>query len=62
MRWRRFGGLPHGRRLSGGVAEFFPVITVVTNEVCDLAEGLLRDDNLEGHGDGFCWVVDMEVM
>ena len=42
------------RQLSGGDAEFFPVITVVTNEVRDFAEGLVCDDVLERHGDGLC--------
>ena len=40
------------RQLSGGDAEFFPVITVVTNEVRDLAEGLVRDGVLKGQAGG----------
>ena len=55
-RRRRFGGFPHGRRVSGGPAEIFPVVAVVTDEVRDLAEGLVRDGVLEGHGeDGRFW-------
>ena len=43
------------RQLSGGDAEFFPVITVVTNEVRDLAEGLVCDGVLKGQaGECFC--------
>ena len=50
-RRRRFGGFPHGRRVSGGPAKVFPVVAVVTDEVRDLAEGLVRDGVLEGHGE-----------
>ena len=32
-----------GRPAGGIVAEFVPVITIITNEVGDLAEGLVRD-------------------
>ncbi len=46
-----FGGFPHGRRVGGDPAEVFPVVAVVTDEVCDLTEGLVRDDVLEGHGE-----------
>ncbi len=37
--------------MSGGPAKVFPVVAVVTDEVCDLAEGLVRDGVLEGHGE-----------
>ncbi len=50
-RRRRFGGFPHGRRVGGGPAKVFPVVAVVTDEVRDLAEGLVRDGVLEGHGE-----------
>ena len=40
----------------GGGAKLFPVIAVVTDEVCDLAEGLVHDGMLEGHGEiGSFW-------
>jgi len=53
---RRFDGFPRGRRVSGGGAKLFPVVAIVTDEVRDLAEGLVRDDVLEGHGDnGSFW-------
>jgi len=32
-------------------AEVFPVVAVVMDEVRDLAEGLVRDGVLEGHGE-----------
>jgi hypothetical protein len=46
------GDLPYGRRGSGNPAEVFPVIAVVADDVCDLAEGLVRDGVLEGHDEG----------
>jgi len=53
---RRFDGFPRGRRVSGGGAKLFPVVAVVTDEVRDFAEGLVRDDVLKGHGDdGSFW-------
>jgi hypothetical protein len=52
-RRRGFGGFPHGRRVSCGLtAAAFPVVAVITDEVCDLAECLVRDGVLEGHGHG----------
>jgi len=48
-RWR--GGFPHSRRVSGDPAEVFPVVTVVTDEVPDLAKSLVCDGVLEGHGE-----------
>ena len=36
------------RRLTGGFAVLFPIITVITNEVRDLAEGLVCDGVLRG--------------
>jgi len=55
-RRRRFDGFPRGRRVSGGGAKLFPVVAVVTDELRDLAEGLVRDDVLERHGDnGSFW-------
>ena len=50
-RRRSFGGFPYGRRVSGGPAKVFPVVAVVTDEVRDLAKGLVRDGVLEGHGE-----------
>jgi len=51
-----FDGFPCGRRVSGGGAKIFPVVAVVTDEVCDLVEGVVRDDVLKGHGDdGSFW-------
>ncbi len=46
-----FGGFSYGRRVSGGPAKVFPVVAVVTDEVRDLAKGLVRDGVLEGHGE-----------
>ena len=43
-------GFLRGRRAGGIVAEFVPVIAVITNEVGDLAEGLVRDNMFERHG------------
>ena len=37
--------------MSGGPAKVFPVVAVVTDEVRDLAKGLVRDGVLEGHGE-----------
>ncbi len=48
-RRQTFDGLPYGRRGSGNFAEVFPVFAVVANEVCNLAEGLVRDGVLKGH-------------
>jgi hypothetical protein len=48
-RRRRFHGCLRGRWVGSVIAEFVPVIAVVTNEVGDLAEGLVRDDVFEGH-------------
>lgn len=48
-RRRTLGGLLYGRRGSGNLAEVFPVIAVVTYEVRDFAEGLVRDGVLEWH-------------
>ncbi len=46
-RWRGFGGFHCGQRVSGSLStEAFPVVIVVTDEVYDLAEGLVRDDVL----------------
>jgi hypothetical protein len=54
---------PSSRSTAGWwCCKILPVVTVVTNEVRDLAEGLVCDDVLEGHGDGFLWVVNVEVM
>ena len=50
-RRRTFGGFPHSRWVSGDPGEVFPVVTVVTDEVRDLAKGLVRDGMLEGHGE-----------
>ena len=36
------------RRLTGGIAVLVPVITIVTNEVCDIAEGLVCNGVLKG--------------
>jgi hypothetical protein len=33
----------------GVIAEFVPVIAIITNEVGDLTEGLVRDNMFEGH-------------
>ena len=42
--------------MSGGGAKLFPVVAVVTDELRDLTEGLVRVDVLEGHGDnGSFW-------
>jgi hypothetical protein len=41
-------GFLRGRRADGVTAEFVPVITVITNEVVDLAEGLVHDNVFEG--------------
>jgi hypothetical protein len=46
---RRFNGFLQGRRAGGIVAEFFPVIAVITNEVGDLPEGLVHDNVFERH-------------
>ena len=55
-RRRRFDGFPRSRRVGGGGAKLFPVVAIVTDEVRDLAEGLVRDDVLKGHGgDGSFW-------
>jgi hypothetical protein len=51
-RWRFFYSFPGGRGVSGVVAELIPVVAVLADEVRDLAEGLVGDDVLEGHGDG----------
>jgi hypothetical protein len=48
-RRRTLGGLLYDRRGSGDLAEVSPVIAVVTYEVRDLAEGLVRDGMLERH-------------
>jgi hypothetical protein len=45
-----FNGFLRGsRRVGNIVAEFVPVIAIVTNEVDDLAEGLVHDNMFEGH-------------
>ena len=51
MTHRRRGltGFLCGRRAGCVVAEFFPVIAILTDEVRDLAEGLIRDDVFKGH-------------
>ena len=42
--------------MSGGGAKLFPVVAIVTVEVCDFMEGLVRGDALKGHGDdGSFW-------
>ena len=51
-RRRGFGGFPHGRQVSCNLAEAFPVVAIVTDEVRDLAECLVSDGVLEGHGEG----------
>ena len=48
-RRRTLGGLLYDRRGSGDLAEVSPVVAVVTYEVRDLAEGLVRDGMLERH-------------
>ncbi len=48
-RWRTLGGLLYDRRGSGDLAEVSPVVAVVTYEVRDLAECLVRDGMLERH-------------
>ena len=50
QRWS-FGGFLYGRQVSGIPAKVFPVVAVVTDEVRDLAKGLVRDGVLEGHGE-----------
>jgi hypothetical protein len=50
-RWWFFFSFPCGRGVGGVVAEHFPVFAILANEVRDLAECLVRDDVLEGHGD-----------
>jgi hypothetical protein len=37
--------------MGGVVTELFPVVAVVADEVCDLAEGLVHDNVLEWHDD-----------
>ena len=47
-RWQRLLGFPHG---TGSVrAKFIPIIAVVLDKVCDLAEGLVCYNVLEWHG------------
>ena len=48
-RRRTLGGLLYDRCGSCDLAEVFPVVAVVTYEVRDLAEGLVRDGMLERH-------------
>ena len=38
-----------GRGGGGVIAEFVPVIAIITNEVGDLAEGLVCDNMFERH-------------
>lgn len=42
------------RSWGGGLTEVIPVVAVVTYEVCDLAEGLVRDSVFEWHGGIVC--------
>ena len=54
-RQRTLVGLLYGRCGSSDLAEVFPVVTIVTYEVRDLAEGLVCDGVLKWHDeDGVC--------
>jgi hypothetical protein len=48
-RQRGLTGFLCGRRAGCVVAEFVPVIAILTDEVRDLAEGLICDDVFKGH-------------
>ena len=48
-RQQGFNGFLGGRRVGGVVAEFDPVIAILTDEVRDLAESLVRDNMFKGH-------------
>ncbi len=45
-----FGGFLHG--VGCVCAELVPVVAIVADEVGNLAEGLVRDSMLDGHGFG----------
>ena len=48
---RSLHGLSCGQGARSVVTELSPVVAVVANEVSNLAEGFIRDNVLQGHGD-----------
>jgi hypothetical protein len=48
LQWRHFLSFPCGT--DGVQAELVPIIAIVPDEVCDLAEGLVHYDVFEQHG------------